>query len=213
MRHHRHLVIFCKEPVAGRVKSRLARSVGVTEATRCQRVLLSALLRRLGGDARWTTWLAVAPDTALASPLLPAGPRRIAQGQGDLGARMQRVFDRLPPGPAVIIGSDIPGIKRGHIDGALSALGRRDAVIGPSPDGGYWLIGLARRGRLPRPFGGVRWSTEHARADTVNNLKGYNYSIIQLLMDVDDDQAWRHWRRGTLNDDHAEDHAGQPDRL
>lgn len=192
----RHLVIFCKEPVAGRVKTRLAWEIGVVEATRFQRVMLQRLVRRLRADPRWRTWLAVAPDTALASPMLPAGTDRLAQGTGDLGQRMQRAFDILPSGPVVIIGSDIPGIRAGHIAEAFAALGRKDVVVGPAPDGGYWLIGQKRLPRIRRLFADVRWSTAHALADTLANVGDARIGRVAQLDDVDTSTSLRRWRAG-----------------
>jgi glycosyltransferase A (GT-A) superfamily protein (DUF2064 family) len=107
------------------------------------------------------------------------------QGGGDLGARMQRIFDAAPPGPAVIIGTDVPHIAPAHIAAAFRLLGRHDAVFGPAADGGYWLVGLKRRPRLLRPFDGVRWSTAHALSDTLANLRGLSIGEVATLTDVD----------------------------
>lgn len=98
----------------------------------------------------------------------------------------------------MIVGSDVPGITPDHIDNGFRALGVSDAVMGPAPDGGYWLIGLRRHPRVLRPFADVRWSTQFAMDDTKYNLKGNYISIIQLLRDVDDHVDWRLWRRGEL---------------
>ncbi len=107
------------------------------------------------------------------------------QGNGDLGKRMQGVFDSLPPGPVVIVGSDIPGIRPSHITEAFRLLGGADAVLGPAPDGGYWLVGLKRSpGRL-LPFEGVPWSTERALARTRANLEGRTVALTSVLCDVD----------------------------
>ena len=186
MRPARHLVVMAKAPVMGRVKTRLAASIGAVEATRAARVMLQALLRRLARDRRWTTWLAVAPDTA-ARPARWQGdtrPRLIAQGRGDLGERMQSLFDRLPPGPVAIIGSDVPAIAPADIAAAFGLLGSHDAVLGPASDGGYWLVGLSRRRPL-RPFYDVRWSSPHALADTLANLAGHRVALLRTLRDVD----------------------------
>ena len=156
-----------KAPVAGRVKTRIAAELGVAAAVRFARHSLASLLRRVGADGRWSTTLAVTPDIAAASRLWPRGVPRVSQGGGDLGARMQRLFERTPPGPLVLIGTDIPGITRAHIAAAFRLLGRHDAVFGPATDGGYWLVGVRRRPRVLRPFRGVRWSTQHALADTL----------------------------------------------
>jgi glycosyltransferase A (GT-A) superfamily protein (DUF2064 family) len=100
---------------------------------------------------------------------------------------MQRIFDRLPPGPALIVGTDVPGITPSHIAHAFHLLGRHDAVFGPAADGGYWLVGLKRRPRVLRIFAGVRWSSPHALADTLANLRGrWSVAFIATLNDVDD---------------------------
>ena len=174
-----------KAPVAGRVKTRIAAELGVATAVRFARHSLASLLRRVGADGRWSTTLAVTPDIAAASRLWPRGVPRVSQGGGDLGARMQRLFDRAPPGPLVLIGTDIPGIARAHIAAAFRLLGRHDAVFGPAVDGGSWLVGLRRYPRVLRPFRGVRWSTQHALADTLANLRSRPIAHLPTLADVD----------------------------
>lgn len=107
------------------------------------------------------------------------------QREGDLGARMQRLFARLPPGPVVIVGSDIPSIRPAHIQAAFGLLGPADAVFGPAEDGGYWLVGLKRTPRVLAPFARVRWSGPHALADTRANLKRKRVALAPRLGDVD----------------------------
>jgi glycosyltransferase A (GT-A) superfamily protein (DUF2064 family) len=85
---------------------------------------------------------------------------------------------------AVLIGSDIPGITAADIAAAFRALGRADAVFGPAEDGGYWLVGFGPR-RPPRPFATVRWSTEHALADTLANCRRHRVLLLRRLRDVD----------------------------
>ena len=171
-------------PRPGRTKTRLARGIGTVAAARWARRTTATLLHRLD-DPRWTLWLAVAPDTALHSPVWPAHLPRLVQGPGDLGARMGRLLRRLPPGPAVILGSDIPGADAPHVARAFAALGRADAVLGPAPDGGYWLVGLRRTAAVPaRLFAGVRWSTGHAAADTLATLPART-ALVDTLADVD----------------------------
>ncbi len=199
MRPARHLVVMAKEPIMGRVKTRLAASIGAVEATRAARVMLRALLRRLARDPRWTTWLAASPDSA-ARPARWQGDARcrlIAQGRGDLGRRMQSLVERLPPGPAVIIGSDIPAIAPADIAAAFHLLGSNDAVLGPASDGGYWLVGLSHRRPL-RPFDDVRWSGPHALADTLANLAGHRVALLRTLTDVDTADAHLAWRQGRI---------------
>ena len=174
-----------KAPVAGRVKTRLSREAGVTAAVRFARHASAALLQRMAADSRWSTTVAITPDRGEPPALWPRRVPLTPQGQGDLGARMQRLFERAPPGPAVIVGTDVPGIAGLHIVAAFRLLGRYDAVLGPAADGGYWLVGLRRRPRLPRPFRSVRWSTGHALDDTLANLRGCSVARVATLSDVD----------------------------
>lgn len=182
---HCRLIVMAKAPVAGRVKTRLARALGVATAVRLARHSLGSLLQRAALDARWATAIAVSPDTAAGGRAWPRGVTRMPQGGGDLGARMQRILERAPPGPAVIVGTDVPDAARAHIVAAFRLLGCHDAVFGPAADGGYWLVGLRRRPRLLRPFGGVRWSTAHALSDTLANLRGRAVATLPTLSDVD----------------------------
>jgi glycosyltransferase A (GT-A) superfamily protein (DUF2064 family) len=99
---------------------------------------------------------------------------------------MQRIMEQMPPGPVVIVGTDIPALRPAHIAKAFSCIGRHDAVFGPARDGGYWLVGLRRRPRVVRAFGGVRWSSAYALADTLANIEGLRIAYLATLSDVDD---------------------------
>lgn len=180
-----------RDPVAGRSKTRLAREAGVGRATAFARVCAAAVMRRLACDPRWKTHIAVTPDTAVRRPTWPCSCEIIAQGHGDLGRRMQRLFARLLPGPVLIVGTDIPRIRTQHIARAFALLGSCDAVLGPAGDGGYWLVGLRRRPRILAPFGKVRWSGPHAFADTLSNLSDKTVGIAATIGDVDDLRALR----------------------
>lgn len=186
---HKQLVIFSKEPRLGAVKSRLGAQLGAVEALRFYRQTLKTVFRRLAGDPRWESYIAVTPDSYRA-----AGLPTIPQGRGDLGLRMARVFEALPPGPAVIVGSDIPDLKARHVAAAFQQLGRVDAVFGPSEDGGYWLVGLNRLRAAPDLFRGVRWSSGSELSDTIANLAGRSYALLETLNDVDTIDDWRRWR-------------------
>jgi rSAM/selenodomain-associated transferase 1 len=184
-----------KSPRAGRAKRRLAASVGAISATRFYRSCLAHTLMRLARDPRWQTLLAVSPDREVSAPFWPRGIERLPQGHGDLGRRMQRLFRRLPSGPAIIVGGDIPAIKASDIAEAFRLLGNADAVFGRAPDGGYWLVGLRRTPRLLAPFAGVRWSGPHALADTLGNLKGSRVAFAATRSDVDTEEDYRRLRR------------------
>lgn len=195
----RHVVLFAKAPVLGRVKQRLARDIGPVAAASFYRTTLARVARRIGGDPRWRTWLAATPDSALDAPVWPtelAGLTRFGQGPGDLGEKMACALRRLPPGPAVIVGGDIPDLNAGHIAAAFHALRSAEFVFGPAEDGGYWLVG-ARRGARPLPpclFQNVRWSTSDALADSLATVRPARAALIDRLADVDDGAALARWR-------------------
>lgn len=183
------LVIFAKAPVLGAVKSRLAADVGVVEAARWYRANCARLVRRLGGRGRWQLLVALSPCRAAADTswpgIFPLHVPRIPQGPGTLGARMARVLNLAGPGPVVIVGSDIPSIEPRHIDRAFRALGRADVVLGPSSDGGYWLIGK-RAGAAPGiSLSGVRWSSPETLNDTLAALSNHRIELLDTLDDVD----------------------------
>jgi rSAM/selenodomain-associated transferase 1 len=191
------LIIFLRAPQSGAVKRRLARGIGDAAAQRFYAATSRALIRRLGTDHRWQTVLAVTPDAfARRARFWPRDVARLKQGQGDLGTRMGRLFEDAPPGPVVLIGSDIPGIRAHHVAAAFEALSRHEAVFGPAADGGYWLVGLARRRYGPRAFSrrlfrDVRWSGPHALADTRAGLPaGAEAPPLEMLEDVDDAAAY-----------------------
>ncbi len=174
-----------KEPHPGRVKTRLGRDLGMVGAAWWFRHQTGALLRRLR-DPRWDLVLAVSPDVeGLSSRVWPADLPRLAQGRGDLGDRMGAAMDAMPAGPVCVIGADIPGVTRAHVARAFAVLGGEEAVFGPAPDGGYWLVGLKRMRRHAGLFDGVRWSTEHALADSVASLRGARVAYVDTLRDVD----------------------------
>lgn len=188
--YRRRLVIFAKQPVLGAVKSRLAADIGWTDATRWYRAHLERLVRRLAGDPRWRTIVALAPDRAMASPHLIFRRMNVAgvaaQGPGDLGVRMGRVLRQAAPGPVIIVGSDIPAIRPAHIEAAFRALGAEDYVFGPAADGGYWLVGAKGLRRDRGLFDHVRWSTAFALADTLANIEGgRSVAFVETLRDVD----------------------------
>ena len=179
--------MFLKEPRPGKVKSRLAGEIGTVAAAQWYRRQCRSLLARVSSSPKWETILAVTPDAdGLASRAWPPGLRRIPQGTGDLGRRMARALRNSGNGPAMIVGSDIPGVTRARIEAAFRMLGQADAVFGPCPDGGYWLVGL----RHPRtaPAGmlrNVRWSSRFALEDSLAAMKGLKVGFAESLEDVD----------------------------
>lgn len=180
----RTLILFAKTPRFGLVKSRLARDIGISAATRWYRRTLSETMRRLYRPGRWDCVLFGAPRHAAGWPWPRVWSFR-HQARGDLGNRMLRALRSFQVGPTLLIGSDIPGIGPDEIEAAFRALGRARAVLGPSEDGGYWLIGFAPLYR-GNPFRAVRWSSAHALEDTLAGFpKRARVGFAKRLRDVD----------------------------
>jgi rSAM/selenodomain-associated transferase 1 len=194
----RHLVIMARTPQAGRVKQRLAREIGAMAAASFYRALLFEQIRLLANDPRWTLCLFVTPDRDTAHPAWRSTRRLTVrgQGQGDLGARMKRPFRLLPPGPLVLVGSDIPLMRPHHIWRAFRLLGQHDLVFGPASDGGFWLVGARRSRPLPAPlFAGVPWSTAQTLAEALATIPSHvSIGLADTLDDVDDAADYRRYR-------------------
>lgn len=187
----RHLVILAKAPRLGRAKRRLAADIGSLEALRFYRSNLAETIRRLSCGNRWKCWLFVDDGYARWPGHLPCR----CQTRGDLGNRMNAALRSLPPGPVVLIGSDIPGVTPSDIRDAFRQLAGKDVVFGPATDGGYWLVGIAHAKAAPGLFRDIRWSSEHALSDTVRNLRGNNaFGLANERHDVDDGPAYARWR-------------------
>ncbi|MEQ1754797.1 MAG: DUF2064 domain-containing protein [Micropepsaceae bacterium] len=179
--------VFARAPLYGTVKSRLARDIGSLETIRFYRRTLSETCRRLSLDPRIELRLATTPHAALHQEgLWPRRVSRIDQGRGDLGQRMISVLKSVQCGPAIVIGSDIPDARPGHIAEAVRLLGSSPYVLGPVHDGGYWLIGARHPSTLRKDaLKGVRWSTPFAMQDTRDKL-GSVALLATTLTDVDD---------------------------
>jgi len=157
------VVVFLKEPVAGRVKTRLAADIGADEALRIYRALASSTVDAVRGGP-WRVILYVDPpdDSALTAvkEWVGGGVEVRPQQRVDLGGRMaSAIAESLVDADAVcVLGSDIPGVTPQTVIDAFSRLGESDVVFGPSTDGGYYLVGMRRP--APELFAGVEWSTE-----------------------------------------------------
>jgi rSAM/selenodomain-associated transferase 1 len=179
------LVIFSKAPRLGAVKTRLARDVGAVAAWRFFRRTSRRIVHRLVRDRRWRCVLAVTPDRFRNPPTFWRGVELRGQGSGDLGRRMERALRAFGNRPVIVVGCDIPDLTAAHVAAAFRALRSLDVVFGPASDGGYWLVGT-RHPRFARGlFDDVRWSTEHAFADTLANTKGKRVAFVATLDDVD----------------------------
>lgn len=186
------LVVFAREPVPGQVKSRLAAAVGDRAAARIYATLLERTLEVADSSACDVT-------VSLAGP--PSGAwvegwdgRTEVQAGGDLGERMRDAFDRrFDEGydRVVIVGSDCPILRNDHLVRAVEALHEYNLALGPSRDGGYWLVAQRRPG--VDLFTGVPWSTSETLGATRTRLGDLGVRWVELdeLDDVDTEEDLR----------------------
>jgi len=178
----------------GQVKTRLAADIGADRAADLYRRFVQLLLARLApcADRRFLAFSPHARREAFERLVHdPAGLRHwelVRQGTGDLGHRMEGFFRRtLEPGHRVVlIGSDSPTLTRNMLDEAFRQLEDRPVVLGPTLDGGYYLVGV-RGDKVPPIFRAMHWSTESVFRTTVERLNGAGipFGTLPRWYDVD----------------------------
>ncbi len=191
------LIVFAKEPRPGFVKTRLFCRGGITPEqaaqihTVCVRDTI-ALASRVAGGQRW---LLVAPTRRgsaqrfAASLRLGRNWKSAPQRGADLGERLLRALRaafRRGASRVVVIGTDTPWMGAKRIRDAFRALERSDVVLGPTDDGGYYLIGV--RKLIPETFRGIAWSTPRVLPQTLRALRRERTSVTLLRADFDLDR-------------------------
>ena len=185
MKHKQLLIVFAKNSVRGKVKTRLAKTKGDDFAFDVYRRLV-AITEQATMKVRDTDIHVYFSDT-IDSDSWPKTQKYVQKGM-DLGARMQDAFQRgFDKGYERIIGigTDLPDLSAEVLQEGLAQLESHDTVFGPSEDGGYYLIGM--RQMLPMIFEDKPWSTERLLSLTVRQLNANNLSVATLhtLNDID----------------------------
>lgn len=181
------LELFLKSPRPGSVKTRLAPDIGAREAAALYRAMAEHAVRA-AEETGWTVTVWYAPAEAGDEMRAWLGDRRRLRPQqdGDLGARLAHAVTGCQPGAArILIGGDCPGLDATVLAEAADALTCSPVVIGPSDDGGYYLLGA----RCPCPdlFSGMPWSTPRLLECTRRRLEALGVPWVELptLRDVD----------------------------
>jgi len=185
------VIMFVKSPEIGMVKSRLAASVGDDFALDLYKCFVSDMMEMLSRSEY--------PLIIFFHP--PESRQKIVQWLGDthillpqigdnLGERMKNAFRTVFSqhlGSALLIGSDSPDLPSQIIDEALTSLRDHDTVVGPSYDGGYYLIGFRADTFLPQVFDRIPWSTSEVFLQTTDVLKkaGHRVHVLPVWRDVD----------------------------
>ena len=183
------VAVMAKAPSAGTVKTRLCPPLSPAEAAELADAFLRDAWTGVRGLDGVVPAVLYAPDEARAFfEALAPGTALLPQRGGDLGARLAHAFEdllALGVGGAIVIGSDAPTLPRAILTQAIAEMADADLVLGPSEDGGYYLIGL----RAPRPelFADVAWSTDTVFDATIERARaaGLSIAILPAWFDVD----------------------------
>jgi len=186
-----------RAPRPGRAKTRLLSHLSPQGCAGLATAFLRDALDVLIEVQTAAHYLAFTPpeEEALLAQLAPPTVALLPQVGADLGERLHNVFvalSELGHGPALIFGSDIPTLQRHTLEDALVKLHTADVCLGPSADGGYYLIGL--RTPCPSLFEGIPWGTEEVFQMTVDRVReaGLSLATVECYRDIDtiDDMIW-----------------------
>lgn len=186
-------MVFIKNPEAGNVKTRLAASVGNEEALQVYLRLLNYTIevsKNLNADKQvWYSSFIDKNDNIPGSRF-----QKKVQSGSDLGERMTFAFEKAfgeSYKKVVIIGSDCPGITVQLLEKAYSTLESKDLVVGPSEDGGYYLLGM--NAFYPELFSGIKWSTGQVLSQSLSVARKIKLDVHKLpvLNDIDTEEDLR----------------------
>lgn len=179
------IMVFVRNSELGRVKTRLAKSIGDQAALETYKILskhTSKIINEIDSDQ-----LIFYSDKIQDNDVWTAtNCKKQIQTKGDLGQKMLAAFQygfSLGYQKIIIIGSDLYSLRPKHIESAFEQLENYDVVIGPALDGGYYLLGL--NFIIPKIFKQKQWSTSSVLKETLSDLKEFNVNLLEPLNDID----------------------------
>ncbi|GAN31751.1 MAG: glycosyltransferase [Candidatus Brocadia sp. AMX2] len=202
------LIVFLKYPEPGKVKTRLAKALGNEKACRIYQLLAESVIRNifLKNERKYDVHIFFTPidkKNEIVTWLKPligndteTGIHYIPQEGAELGERMsdafQQALQKKSYERSIIIGTDCPGIDAALIEDAFEVLKKKDIVIGPCMDGGYYLLGMS--GLFPDLFSGIDWSTDCVFDQTMRKIQRnhLSYMILKTLADIDTQEDLSH---------------------
>ena len=188
------VIVFVKNILLGKVKTRLAETIGNQAAFEIYKELVEITEHEISFSVADTR---VYFSDEIISNKFENSKKYIQEGE-NLGIRMHNAFKQgFEDGykKVVLIGSDLPDLKSTHISEAFTKLSVEDFVLGPAADGGYYLIGMRKAHKFP--FINKPWSTEKLLNITENEIKTKNYSLnkLEILNDID---TWKDYIRSSI---------------
>lgn len=184
------LIIFVRKPELGKVKTRLAATIGIERALKVYKDLLvhtKSVTQNLPTDKFVFYHNEITKEDIWDNKSF----NKILQAEGDLGFKMQEAFTAIFDkgyDKVLILGSDCFQLEEAILKDALHLLDQKDVVIGPANDGGYYLLGMKKM--FPRFFKNKTWSSSEVYKETIADFKALNLSWASLptLIDIDTEE-------------------------
>ena len=196
MKNTQALIVFQKNGILGKVKTRLAATLGDQAALDIYRKLISITHEEIRELSKTDVHLFFSENNEIPGVAFPY-EAHIQEGN-DLGEKMANAFEKLflrGYKKILIIGTDCPWLKKEHLEEAFKSLDSHKVVFGPAMDGGYYLLGM----KEPRPelFSGIPWSTDKVLQLSIEKLQsqGVSFDFTDQLSDVDTAEDWEHYLR------------------
>jgi uncharacterized protein len=196
------LMVFFKEPIEGFVKTRLAKDIEEAGALKVYKVLLEYTLEIVLETKDVKVMLCYEGKGKVRLPLhaIRKDYGLMGQAKGDLGQKFLMAFRYLFSEGAlkvVVIGTDCIGLTPKVLQSAFSGLKDHDITIGPTEDGGYYILGLKDPNVAQRILTDIPWSTDKVFQETMKKAKGSSVKVLPKLYDVD---TLKDWERAKLED-------------
>lgn len=179
------IIVFTRNPELGKVKTRLAQTIGNNATLEVYINLLQHtehVLNSLNCDVAVYYSEKIEQDDIWNKQQYT----KFLQQGNHLGERMYNAFQQqfnLQYNKVVIVGSDLFDLKPQHITQAFKALEQNDAVIGPAKDGGYYLLGMTSL--IRKVFDNKTWSSDTVLSDTIKDLQNHKIEMLEMLNDID----------------------------
>jgi len=188
------LIIFTRNPESGQVKTRLSKTLGDEATLKIYTYLLqhtATVSKQIKAD-KYVFY----SENILKNDLWDDDVfRKKMQNGTDLGTRMHNAFAELFElgyEKVLIVGSDLLDLNQSHIENAFEQLNQHDIVIGPSHDGGYYLLGM--KAMHKNIFENKDWGTETVLEDTLSDLEQNDVELLEELNDIDTFEDMKHYK-------------------
>jgi rSAM/selenodomain-associated transferase 1 len=198
MRNKSSLIVFLRYPEKGKVKTRLAATTSEDFAQQWYRKCVDKIISEIDKTPNIETNIFYSIIKEKEKVIKWLGNKYIYYDQkgSDLGARMQNAFFKVfanNSGKAIIIGTDIPDLNHNILSDAFELLDNNDIVLGPSVDGGYYLLGMNRLHNSL--FEGIEFSTATVLSETISKIDklGLTFSMLPKLQDIDIEDDLVNW--------------------